>query len=123
MLILLISSLLSIVFAVLAIIPTKSHGEFSEQEIRSRKGNLLYYGNYHNMSFRDYNWGFLQMMNDGDYLYTSLIKDLYFMGQELHRKYKYIRISLGVFMIGIVLTVILFIGVSMMSDFHFGGSH
>lgn len=122
-LILLLSSVVSIILAVAAIMPATSHGEFSEEQIRSREGNLLYYGNYHNMSFRDFNWGFLQMMNDSDYMYTTMIKDLYFMGQKLDRKSTFIRKSLVIFVLGIVLTVAAFVGVSTLPDFHFGGSH
>jgi len=121
--ILMISSMVSIVFAVLAILPTKTHGSFSEQEVRAKQGNLLYFGNYHNMTFRDYNWGMLQMLNDSDYLYTSMIRDLYYLGQQLSIKHRKIRIALGVFIIGIVVTGIAFIIVSSMPDFHFGGAH
>lgn len=122
-LILLLSSVVSIILAVVAIMPATSHGEFSEEQIRSREGNLLYYGNYHNMAFRDFNWGFLQMMSDSDYLYTTMIRDLYFLGQKLERKSTFIRKSLVIFVLGIVLTVAAFVGVSTLPDFHIGGSH
>lgn len=122
-LLLLISSVISIIFSVIAIIPIQSHGEFSEKEVRAKQGNLLYFGNYHNMSFRDYNWGMLQMLNDSDYLYTSMIKDQYFLGQQLSRKYTFIRKALFVFMLGLIGTVVFFLLVSSMSDFHIGGAH
>jgi len=122
-LIMLITSSFSVIFAVLAIRPPKSHGEFTEEEIRNRQGNLLYFGNYHNMTFRDYQWGMLQMINDGDNLYTTMIRDLYFMGQMLERKYNHLRYSLNVFMIGFILAVILFIIASSMPDFHIAGTH
>lgn len=117
-LIILVSSVISISLAVLAIIPGKTHGEFTEQEIRDKQGNLLYFGNYHNMTFRDYNWGILQMLNDSDYLYTSMIRDQYFLGQLLDKKYRRIRISLVAFLLGIALGSIFFLGVSTMPDFH-----
>ena len=117
-LIVLFASVASIVFAIIAITPGKSHGEFTEQEIRNKQGNLLYFGNYYNMTFRDYNWGMLQMLNDSDYLYTSLIRDQYYVGQILSKKYKNIRISLAVFGFGLVVGVVMFILVAMMPDFH-----
>lgn len=123
MVVLMISSVVSIVFAVLSIMPSKTHGEFSEQQVRAKQGNLLFFGNYHNMSFRDYNWGMLQMLSDSDFLYTSMIRDLYYLGQQLSIKHKKIRIALAVFVIGIVLTVVGFLIVSSMPDFHFGGAH
>jgi len=122
-LMMLVSSVLSIIFSVIAITPSKSHGEFSEQDVREKKGNLLYFGNYHNMAFRDYEWGMLQMFNDSDYLYTSMTRDLYFLGQMLNRKYKFIRWSLIFFIVGFVISAISFLFVSSMSDFHLVGSH
>jgi len=119
-LIILIFSVISISFAVVAILPGKTHGKFTEKEIREKQGNLLYFGNYHNMAFRDYNWGILQMLNDSDYLYTSMIKDQYFLGQLLNKKYKHIRVSLVAFLLGIAVGAFLFLGVSTMPDFHFG---
>lgn len=106
--ILTLTSVSSIIFAILSITPGSTHGEFTEDEIRNKEGNLLYYGNFHNMKLRDYEWAVLQMMNDQDFLYGSMIKDLYFLGQLLSKKYKYIRLSLTIFLIGLVLTVLVF---------------
>lgn len=101
-----ISNLISIIFAIISIMPNKTQGDFTEEEVRSKKGNLLYFGNFHNMHYRDFEWGFLQMLNDKDYLYTSMIRDIYYQGQILHKKYTYIRISLFTFLLGLVLAII-----------------
>ncbi len=50
-----------------------------------------------------------RMMVDTDYLYGSLVKDIYYLGVILGRKYKLIRIAYNIFMIGIILSVIAFI--------------
>lgn len=97
-----IASFLSIIFAIVAITPNRTQGRFTLDEIRNKNGNLLYFGNFHNMSFKDYEWGMLQKLNDSDFLYSSMIKDLYFLGKALHRKYRFIRLSLGIFMAGLV---------------------
>lgn len=99
----------SIVFAIISIIPAKTQGNFSEEEIRSKEGNLLYFGNFHNMHLRDFEWGFLQLLNDKDYLYQSMIRDYYFQGIGLNRKYKFIRISLTIFLIGFGISFIIFL--------------
>lgn len=49
-----------------------------------------------------------QMMRDQDYLYGSLVKDIYNLGVVLGRKYKLIRLAYNVFMIGIIVSVIAF---------------
>lgn len=122
-LIILVGSIISILLATSAITPSKTHGVFTEEEIRNKKGNLLYFGNFHDMNFRDYQWGMLQMLNDSNYLYSSLIQDLYFLGQTLNKKSKLIRSSLGIFMISLTLSVIAFLIVSGMEDFHLGTAY
>lgn len=121
-LMILLSSIASMIFAVLAIIPFKTQGTFTEYEIREKKGNLLYYGNFHNMNFRDFEWGMLEMLSDGDYIYSTMIRDLYFLGETLHKKSKLIRLSLSLFILGLVLSTVLFMMVSSMDDYHLGSA-
>ncbi len=106
--ILALASTISIFFAILSTRPVKTHGTFTEEEIRSKHGNLLYYGNFHEMAQRDFEWGMLQMLNDSDYLYGSLIRDIYFLGQTLQRKYSLIRFSLNSFLFGLIGSVVFF---------------
>jgi len=99
-------NLVSVTFAILSIAPNKTQGNFTEEEIRNKKGNLLYFGNFFNMHYRDFEWAFLQMLNDKDYLYTSMIRDYYYQGQILQKKYFYIRISLYTFLFGLGLAIL-----------------
>jgi len=75
-----VTSTASNTFAIITITPGKSHGESTEQEVREKQDDLLYFGNYCNMTFRDYNWGMLQMLKDSDHLYTSMIRDQHLLG-------------------------------------------
>ena len=102
-----VSALLSIVFAVLSIMPNRTQGKFSRDEILNKEGNLLYFGNYHSMKFDEYEWGMLEKLNDSDFLYRSMIKDLYYLGKVLYRKYKFIRMSLYIFITGLISAFIL----------------
>jgi len=104
-----ITSIISIIFAIFAIRPFKTQGDFSEEEVRAKKGNLLYFGNFHNMQFRDFEWGFLQMLNDKNYLYASMIRDFYYQGLGLDRKYKFIRRSLSTFLFGVAISFALYL--------------
>lgn len=103
-----LTSMFSALLAVLAIRPDRTHGEFSENEVRNKQGNLLYFGNFHNMQFRDYEWAMLQMLNDKDYLYSSLIREIYYLGQKLRKKHRFLRLSLNIFLIGTVITIFSF---------------
>lgn len=104
-----IINVLSILFAVLGIRPIKTQGKFTEEEIRNKQGNLLYFGNFHKMKYPDFEWGFLQLLNDKDYLYLSLIRDLYYQGVQLQKKFTFIRLSLNIFLLGIILTSLIYL--------------
>ena len=47
-------------------------------------------------------------MIDTDYLYGSLIKDIYYLGVVLGQKYRLVRLAFNVFMIGIIAAVLAF---------------
>lgn len=104
-----IVNVLSILFAVIAITPIQTQGKFTEKEVRNKQGNLLYFGNFHKMKYQDFEWGFLQMLNDKDYLYLSFIKDLFYQGVQLQKKFRFIRFSLNIFLLGIIITAILYL--------------
>lgn len=99
-----VSSFLSVTFAVMAIAPNKTQGRFTKEEIKNKQGNLLYFGNFHKMSEKEYEWGMLQKLNDSDYLYSTMIKDIYYLGKTLDRKYNLIRTSLVTFIAGLALS-------------------
>ena len=102
-----ICSGVSVFYAILSIRPNKTQGNFSEAEIRSKQGNLLYFGNFHNMEFRDFEWAFLEMLNDKNYMYGAMINDYYHLGAGLNKKYKRIRLSLNVFLAGFIVALVL----------------
>lgn len=98
--------LISIIFAILSTRPKLNTGNTTKEDITSKKANLLFFGNFHKMSLEDFTWGFNEMMKDRDFLYGSMIKDLYFLGKILGRKYYLVRISYTVFMWGIIVSVL-----------------
>jgi hypothetical protein len=109
-------SVVTIVIAILATRPKISEGVFSREDIMNKKTNLLFFGNFHKASLEEYEWGMSQMMRDQDYLYGALIKDIHQLGVVLGRKYKLLRLAYGVFMIGIIVSVIAFTVAVMMHD-------
>lgn len=102
------SSVITIVVAILATRPKISVGTFSDQDIIDKKTNLLFFGNFYNCSLDEYEKAMSKMMVDPEYLYGSVVKDIYHLGVVLARKYKLIRWAYNIFMIGIVVSVIAF---------------
>lgn len=106
--ILILTCLVSITSSILATRPSISSGRFTEEDIRNKKTNLLFFGNFHKMQLQDYQWGMNQMMRDKEYLYNTMMMDIYFLGVVLARKYRYLRIAYTVFMVGLIIAVIAF---------------
>ncbi len=106
--ILVIVCVLSIVFSILATRPNISEGTFTKEDIANKKTNLLFFGNFHKMSLPDYDWGMTELLGDKNYLYSSMIKDNYFLGVVLAKKYRYLRIAYNIFMFGLILAMLAF---------------
>ncbi|MEO6916252.1 MAG: Pycsar system effector family protein [Chitinophagaceae bacterium] len=104
--ILLIVCVTAIIFAVLTTRPNVTSGKFVKEDIQDKKPNLLFFGNFHEMSLDDYSWGMKELMNNREYLYGSMIKDIYYLGVVLAKKYRFLRISYNVFMYGLIASVI-----------------
>ncbi len=108
MIIFAITCLTTIIFAILSTRPKFSSGKFTEEDIHNKKVNLLFFGNFYNMEMKDYEWAMKEMMDDPDYLYSSMIRDQYSLGKAISQKYKLLRIAYNIFMIGLILSSILF---------------
>ncbi|MBD3583344.1 Pycsar system effector family protein [Flavobacterium selenitireducens] len=107
--IMLMFSVISIIFAILATRPKVSSATYNPQDVANRKINLLFFGNFSKMPLADYQNAMKEMMDDRNYLYESLIKDLYLLGTVLERKYKLLRITYNIFMFGIISSVVAFV--------------
>lgn len=102
-------SVITIIYSILATRPALPHGTFTQQHVEERKVNLLFFGNYYNMSLEDYNDGMEQVMNDKIFMYKTLITDVYAQGIVLSRKYKLLRTAYNIFMYGLIVSVIAFV--------------
>lgn len=98
----------SIILSILATRPNVTSGKFTKEDVANKKVNLLFFGNFHKMRLDEFEWAMGEMMQDRDYLYSSMKKDLYFLGKVLDKKYKILRLTYTVFMIGIIVSVIVF---------------
>jgi hypothetical protein len=99
----LITNLASIAYAIFATRPELVHG-------KSETRNLMFYGNFQDMEEDEYVRNITNLMNEGDELYKTIAKDTYYLGKTIDRKFKLLRKSFNIFLIGIILSVIAFIG-------------
>mgnify|MGYP000704351297 CR=1 FL=1 len=106
--VLLVVCLGSIIFATLSTRPKITEGTVTREDIINRKSNLLFFGNFYNMNLKDFDWGMMEMIKDSDFLYSTMTRDLYFLGIVLAKKYKYLRYCYSIFMYGLIISVIVF---------------
>lgn len=102
-------SVVCIIFAIMATKPNVTRMPFTKEDVKKRKVNLLFFGNFNQLNMDEYEEAMDELMNDRKYLYYSLSRDLYFLGKVLERKYKLLRITYIMFLIGTILTVLSFI--------------
>jgi HD superfamily phosphodiesterase len=108
-LIFLLTSLITIVYAILSTRPKVSGGTFTRDEIKKKKINLLFFGNFYKMGFDEYEWAVKDMMKNYDGLYRNMILDQYTLGVVLAKKYKHLRVAYSVFMFGLIISVAAYI--------------
>lgn len=106
--ILLLSAVLTIIFAILSTKPNVTKARFTAKDVADRKVNLLFFGNFNRMIFEDYQDAMNILIKDRDYIYDSMVKDLYYLGKVLDRKYRLLSITYQIFMAGIVISVLSF---------------
>lgn len=102
-------NLVTIIFSILATRPHIPPGTFDKADLDQKKVNLLFFGNFYRMTLEEYADGMLMMMDDKDFLYGSLIRDVYFQGIALGKKYRWLRLSYNVFMYGLIASVLAFL--------------
>lgn len=106
--ILMLSSITSMILSIIATRPNITSGEFTKEDVENKQVNLTFFGNFHKMKLEDFEWAISELLQDKNYVYNSLTKDLYFLGQVLDRKYRILRTTYTIFMSGMIISVIAF---------------
>lgn len=106
--ILLCTCLASMIFATLATRPIKMSGYTTSETIDNGDSNLFFFGNFYRMSFMEYRSGMAKVVDDDQQLEGTIMRDLYFLGRSLGKKYHQLRICYNIFMAGVIIAVIIF---------------
>lgn len=102
-------SVASIILSILSTRPNISTVNVTKEMIKKNNTNILFFGNFHKMSLKDFEWGIEYLIDNEETLYNSLTKDLYYLGLVLKRKYTLLRITYNVFMVGIIISALSFV--------------
>jgi hypothetical protein len=96
------------IYATLSTRPKVTEGRVTKEAIKQKQANLLFFGNFYNMKLEEFQWGVNEMLKDPEFLYSSMSRDLYFLGKVLAKKYSYLSLCYNIFMYGLIISVLAF---------------
>jgi hypothetical protein len=116
-LLLLVGSLISMIFAILAARPRVMRHPITLSDLKNSQGNILFFGNFANMSAPDFVKGMEELMQDRVLTYDTMIRNIHSLGSVLNKKFALLQVAYTSFMIALCLGVssflVVFIWLSM----------
>lgn len=106
---LLVVSILSMVFAMLAARPRVANLNISAQDMLNGDANLLYFNNFILLTEDQYADAMYNIIEDTESIYRMMSKHIYNLGVVLSRKYYLLKISYSIFLGGIIVIGLLFV--------------
>jgi hypothetical protein len=107
----LIGTLISIIYAILAARPRVSSEPITLQDLEHSDGNILFFGNFANLSQDHFEEGMMDLIEDRTLLYETMIRNIYGIGSVLKTKFVLLKVAYTSFMLALILGVMSFIGV------------
>ena len=101
----LVTGLASLVFAVLSARPKVTMVNTQEMSVDTIQKNIVFFGNFVTLNLDQYEEAMDAMLRDGELLYGNMVRDMYYLGKVLEKKYRFLSISYNIFMVGFIATV------------------
>ncbi len=98
---LLVGSMISMVFAILAARPRVSRDPITLSDLKNSKGNILFFGNFANMSSSDFVSGMEELMQDRMLTYDTMIRNIHSLGSVLNKKFGLLQVAYTSFMVAL----------------------
>ena len=105
-----ITNLVSIAFAIFATRPEMKRSAYSKDKVMDKTATLMTFDDFYQIPLEEYEWAVQELMEDRNFLYSTIKKDIYYLGLDLSHRYRYIRIAYNVFLWGLVLSLLFFGG-------------
>ena len=110
--VLLVACLVSMSYAVLAARPRRSGPNGRPRADGSRRTNLLFFEHFGRMKEEDYARAIVELVQDADRTDEEMARHLFGLGRVLIRKFRFLRISYTVFIVGLAVSIASFLGVA-----------
>lgn len=108
MICLILTALSSLLIAVLSVLPKFTNTSTSLQKEEKTLKNIIFFGNFVQISAEQYAKEMQKLFENTDVFYNSWSKELYNLGIVLSFKYRLLRISYGIFFIGLMISALSF---------------
>jgi len=105
-----ITNLVSIAFAIFATRPEMKRSAYSKEKVIDKSATLMTFDDFYQIPLEEYEWAVQELMEDRNFLYSTIKKDIYYLGLDLSHRYRYIRIAYNVFLWGLVVSLLFFGG-------------
>ena len=115
--ILLLSSLTAVIFAVVSAKPDVTKEKVNLDKVRNKKSSVLFFGNFSSLELDQFLTNMRELKVDRNLLYDNMSIDIYYLGLVLKRKYRLIRYAYSIFIIGLSISVISFVGIMLYTQF------
>ena len=110
---LVISSLVSVTFAIISARPNITTKQ--KFELGNKNSSILFFGNFAQLQINEFVDHIRTLKDQKDDLYDSMSVDIYHLGGVLVRKYKLLKWSYNIFMIGLIVCAVSFLVIMVFS--------
>ena len=102
--VLILFCLVTVVFAIYAVMPKiPLRGRAEAKELRSPAFNLLFFGDFMQMTYEEFEGAMEKVLNDPSELYQAQVREIYTLGTFLARKkYRFLRLAYLTFRVGLL---------------------
>jgi len=109
--VMLVGTMISIIYAILAARPRVLRSAITLEDLEHSQGNILFFGNFANLEKEQFTEGMLELMQDKQVLYETMIHNIHDIGMVLNRKFGLLKLAYTSFMVALILGVLSFMGV------------
>ena len=102
----LVTCFFSMAFAILSALPDRCKIRGNLEDFRTDKANLLVFSQYALLPGDDYLTAMRELLQNSDRVYDSMIRQLYLLGYQANRKFKYLQISYAIFLVGLGVSIV-----------------
>ena len=102
----LVTCFFSMAFAILSALPERCKIRGNLEDFRADKANLLVFSQYALLPGDDYLTAMRELLQNSDRVYDSMIKQLYLLGHQANKKFKYLQVSYKIFLAGLALSIL-----------------